>query len=161
MPVSPQDRFIETLGLISQTEGSPRISGQILGCLVLANEPLSLTEIAERLDVSKASVSTNVRLLEIRGMARREAMRGSRQDHWSVVENPHQQVLATLADRFRRNADTVKSIAADFPEQDNGQAARVAGFAEFYLRSADFLDSWAQTLAPQDQPEKEIPSDVG
>lgn len=55
--------FIETLGIQVEKLGFPRIAGRILGLLALSDAPLHLDDIATRLQVSRASVSTNTRLL--------------------------------------------------------------------------------------------------
>lgn len=157
MTDTPEDRFIETLGLISQGEGMPPIAGRILGHLVLADGACSLSEIAEALAVSKASVSTNVRLLEARGVVRREARRGSRQDHWRAMTQPQRSVLDSLATRFRRNAEEIAEIAADFPDAQVEKQAKVAEFADFYRRSAEFLSTWAATLDATDGADNAAP----
>ena len=146
MDPTPEDLFIETLGLISQSEGLPPIAGRILGYLVLADGACSLTEIAEALHVSKASVSTNVRLLEMRGTAVREARRGSRQDHWRAQTRPHRAMLENLAVRFRRNAERIDDIADSFPPDRRTNRDKVAEFSEFYRQSATFLAAWADEL---------------
>jgi len=146
MTQTPENRFIETLGLISQTEGMPPISGRILGYLVLADDACSLTDIAEALDISKASASTNVRLLEAKGIARREGKRGSRQDHWAVDPQPQRSLLDTLALRFRKNAETIDEIAEDFRPDQAKQREKVEEFSNFYRQSADFMAEWASTL---------------
>lgn len=146
MDQTPEDSFIETIGVISSAEGWPPISGRILGYLVLADGACSLTDIAEALNVSKASVSTNVRLLEAKGIAVREARRGSRQDHWRVETRPHRAVLESLAERFQRNARRIDEIATLFPDDKNSQRQKVEEFSEFYRRSSEFLASWSETL---------------
>ncbi|MGR3454731.1 GbsR/MarR family transcriptional regulator [Pseudooceanicola sp.] len=146
MTDSPADRFIEALGLISQTEGAPRISGQILGLLLLAEEPMSLDEIAESLNISKASASTNTRLLEARGTAVKVARKGSRRDLWMAEPDPQRRVLPALAERFRRHARTVHAIAMSFPPDDDARREKVARFATFYDESADFFDAWSARL---------------
>lgn len=159
MMETSEDKFVETLGLIFQAEGMPPIAGRILGRLTLADEAMSLTELAEGLQVSKASVSTNVRLLEMRGIAVRVARAGSRQDHWRAEPRMHQGMLEALSVRFRRNADRIDEIAAEFGASQGGQQAKVADFADFYRRSSDFLSSWAQTLgATAAQTGAQIPS---
>lgn len=151
MTDSPSDRFIEALGLITQADGAPRIAGQVLGLLLLADEPLSLNRIAEDLGVSKASASTNTRLLETRGMAVRVARKGSRQDLWTVEPDPQRRMLPVLAERFRRHAQTVQAIAASFPPEDDARRDKVARFAAFYNESADFFDAWSARLTAGDQ----------
>lgn len=141
-----ENRFIETLGMIWQAEGGPRIAGQILGYLILADGPRSLTDIAAALGVSKASVSTNVRLLEMRGMTSRVSNLGSRQDLWQAAPHPQSGTLMAMSDRFRRNAVQIGAIADDFPDTAADKREKVAQFAEFYEKSSDFLRQWADML---------------
>ncbi|WP_163849326.1 GbsR/MarR family transcriptional regulator [Pseudooceanicola aestuarii] len=159
-PTPAEDRFIETLGLISQQEGAPRIAGRIVGYLVLAGEARSLTRIAQALGVSKASVSTNLRQLETWGAAVREAHKGTRQDLWRAVETPQHSVLTAMAQRFDRHARTIDAIAAELteaPQDGDGKGKapapsarqKVADHADFYRRSADFLRDWTECLTPE------------
>ena len=152
MPATPHDRLIDIFGRIAQDEGMPRISGQIHAYLLLADEPRSLTEIADALGVSKASVSTNARMLEARGIARREGRVGSRQDHWRAVPRPQAGILAAMGDRFRRHAGELEGIAADLDGPHACAGHKVAGYARFYRQSAQFLDDWAATVAADDFP---------
>lgn len=140
------DKFIEALGLIWQAEGGPRIAGQVMAFLVLADGPASLTDIAEGLGVSKASVSTNVRLLELRGMTVRVARKGSRVDLWEAVPHPQGATLMSMADRFARNADRIGGIAGEIAAENPTKGEKVARFSEFYSSSAAFLRQWADTL---------------
>ncbi len=56
-----EQAFVENQGLFFERFGLPRIGGRILAHLLLAEEPLTLDQIAASLKVSKASVSTNMR----------------------------------------------------------------------------------------------------
>ena len=60
------DIFLQGAGKISSALLGMinKVGGQIYALLFLADEPLSLDEIAERLSVSKSNVSINIRLLE-------------------------------------------------------------------------------------------------
>jgi len=64
-------RFIENMGMYFESQGVPRIGGRILGVLLLAHEPLSAEEIGKILKVSRASISTNIRLLTSSGLVER------------------------------------------------------------------------------------------
>ncbi|MGH2586702.1 MAG: GbsR/MarR family transcriptional regulator [Dehalococcoidia bacterium] len=75
-------RFIEAVGLFFEDAGVPRIGGRLLGLLLLAERPLSLDEVARTLGVSRASVSTNSRLLIYAGMIERVGLPGDRRDYY-------------------------------------------------------------------------------
>lgn len=76
--------FIEELSLSAEADGFPRIAGRIIGLLIVRQEPVSFEEIAEQLQVSRGSISTNTRLLESRGALRRVSRLGERKDLFEV-----------------------------------------------------------------------------
>lgn len=51
--------FIEKTDLVSQTKGLHRIAGQILGMLTCDDEMVSFSDLARRLQVSRASINTS------------------------------------------------------------------------------------------------------
>lgn len=79
------ERFVERMGLEAETDGMPRIAGRVLGFLVTAESPASLEEIADRLRVSRGSISTNCRLLEQIGAAERVSLPGDRRDYYALA----------------------------------------------------------------------------
>ena len=64
-------QFTDRMGLLFEAEGQPRIAGRMFGYLLVSEDPRSLDQLAETLRVSKASVSTNARLLADKGMLER------------------------------------------------------------------------------------------
>lgn len=74
--------FIESMGLYFGQYNLPRIGGRILALLMVAERPLSLDDMAQMLLVSRASVSTNMRLLTSIGMAEQVGVPGDRRDFY-------------------------------------------------------------------------------
>ena len=100
-------RFIEKMGLLVETDGMPRIAGRILGLLLLTPEPLSLDALARELQVSKASASTNARLLERLGAVERVAKPGDRRDYYRVDNRMPERMLQIRLERVTRMRDLV------------------------------------------------------
>ncbi|MDY7229509.1 GbsR/MarR family transcriptional regulator [Hyalangium rubrum] len=87
-PLTADDhRFIESLGLHFEDQGIPRIGGRMLGLLMLAPKPLSLGTIAELLQVSPASVSTNVRRFHAKGLVQEISYPGDRRHYYVFSDN--------------------------------------------------------------------------
>ena len=63
--------FIEKFGMVAEQDGFPRIAGRMMGFLLLNEGPYTLDELAEELQISKTSASTNARLLEGHGVIER------------------------------------------------------------------------------------------
>ncbi|PJE28759.1 DNA-binding transcriptional regulator GbsR, MarR family [Pseudooceanicola antarcticus] len=146
MSESPIEDFIQTMGLMWSADGGPRIAGQIMGYLLLEGEPRTLAQMCDALQISKGSASTNARLLEAKGLARRVHPVGSRQDAFLAVPHPGPSMLKTVALRLRRQADEISRISAQFPEDEGAAQQRVVDFAEFYRKSADFMDEWTARI---------------
>lgn len=144
---SPTEDFIEQMGLMAQSEGGPRIAGQILGYLIVEGEPRTLAQMTEALKISKASASTNARLLVLKGSVRRVSPVGQRQDAYEALDFPNLAVIRAIGDRFRDHADKMTEISAGFPESHAGARERVSRFADFHRKTADFIDAWTEKLA--------------
>jgi predicted transcriptional regulator len=84
-----QTGFVERAGLLTEREGLPRIAGRIFGLLLLEPAELSLDEIAERLSVSRASVSTDARRLEQIGILERVGRLGDRRSYYRLAPCHH------------------------------------------------------------------------
>ena len=92
--------FVERAGCLCERDGLPRIAGRILGLLLVSPEPLALDAIAERLGVSRASVSTDARRLVEQGILERIGRPGDRKDYYQMAADSHvrslEQRLATV-----------------------------------------------------------------
>lgn len=151
MASSAVDRFIEEMGLISQEGGGPRIAGRILGLLIVEGRELSLNQISERLGVSRASVSTNSRLLVDRGILRLRAHGGDRQNYYELPPVPYSHLLLQMSGQFEKYATMIGACAAQIEaEPDGAEAAhRVQDLASFYRQSSEFLNIWFAHLRDQ------------
>ena len=123
--------FIEKIGLISQAEGLPRIAGRIFGTLVFDGEVVSFTDLAERLQVSRASISTCVRQLEERGLIKRLSKPGERQDYFQLAQNPYENLVAGAQKRARAAKSEIKDTLNALPK-GSGAAERLKAYAGFY-----------------------------
>ena len=91
--------FVERMGLALVADGLPRIAGRIFGLLLVSEKPCSLDELAAELRVSKASVSTNARLLEHRGVLEQVSRPADRRDYYRI---PGDLFTHTMAQRLAR-----------------------------------------------------------
>jgi len=123
--------FIEKTGLATQAEGLPRIAGRVFGMLVYDGDMVSFGDLATKLQVSRASISTSIRILEERGLVRRVTKPGERQDFFQLAPNPYATMLEGIQKRNRSiQADiteTIKSLPAGADA-----IARLSAHANFY-----------------------------
>lgn len=88
-----------------------KVGGQIYALLFLADEPLSLDEIAERLSVSKSNVSINIRMLEEFELVKQVWVRGSRKDYYAAQRVYPKKVLKKFLEKIQGTlSDAITTI---------------------------------------------------
>jgi DNA-binding transcriptional regulator GbsR (MarR family) len=126
------DQFIERLGLATEAEGLPRIAGRLMALLILESRPCSFDELAELLQVSPASVSTNTRLLESLGVIERVTRAGDRRAFFQLGIDPYGRLIEGSLSRMRRIAGIVEEAGRTLPRDMNGARQRLADMRRFY-----------------------------
>jgi len=142
------EHIVERMGLKFEQDGLPRAAGLILGRLLLAAEPLSLDDLAADLGISKASASTNARLLERLGAAERAVVPGDRRDYYFVHEELHNRILeerrrqiAELRDLLEAALHTPAAGDARVRERLNGL---VSLFHHLYRSLGEAAELWRE-----------------
>jgi DNA-binding transcriptional regulator GbsR (MarR family) len=133
--------FVERMGLILQADGKPRIAGRILGLMIVHGGPFGFTELAERLSVSRASISTNTRLLEDLGVIERTAMPGDRQDYFRLSRQPYARLLRGIVERMRRAREVVGGARGALPQDMTAAQERLAELDAFYEALIDNFET--------------------
>lgn len=131
------DEFIERMGLVTQGEGLPRIAGRILALLILHDESFSFSDLSEKLEVSRASISTNTRLLENLQMIERSSKKGERQDYFRLSKDPYISLMQGIHNRMQKANQMVKETKAALPKEWAGAQNRLNELGEFYSELLD------------------------
>ena len=79
-----EEGLVAVFADLAELFGNPRSYGQIYGLLFSSEEPLTMEEIARRLDISQGSISQGLRQLEAFGAVVKEKPDGSRQALYSA-----------------------------------------------------------------------------
>ena len=119
------------MGRQFEEDGAPRIAGRLFGFLMLQDEPCSLDDVAEQLQVSKGSASSNARLLEQLGIAERVTRAGDRRDYYQISPDIGErtleralQGLERMLQRLRRGAECAgRALAGACGERFEGTIA--------------------------------------
>ena len=124
------DSMLDGLGQLADYFGFSKVMGQLYGTLLLSAEPLSLDDMMARLDISKASVSTNMRSLDHMGMVRQVWVRGgsgrrkyyqAETDFWQIFSNvmsgremrDMERALSVMDENRQRISDAIPDLPAD------------------------------------------------
>ncbi|MER0239727.1 MarR family transcriptional regulator [Fulvimarina sp. MAC8] len=138
-------RFIERMGEHMEMEGMPRIAGRLFGLLLVDPGPVSFSNLAERLGVSRGSVSTNARLLEGKGLIERVSVEGERQDFFRLADRPFVNMIHGIAARMRETMTLIDEGCRDCggPAINDG----VLATRDFFAEAAANLEELAGRLA--------------
>lgn len=134
-------RFLDRMSAICLSEGMPPIAGRVFGLLLFDGGTLSFSELAEQLDVSRASISTSARFLEDRGLLRRVSRPGHRGDFFELPENPYRGLLAGQLDRNRAALTAINDTIGDLDGANLPDVTRrLHEFEAFYLALQDLTN---------------------
>ena len=103
-------QYAEKAALVFEELGLPRMAGRVIGWLLVC-EPAhqSLTELAETLQASKASISTSTRMLVQFGVIEKVSLPGDRRDYVRIKPEAWSQAMQ----KFERETRMVLELARD------------------------------------------------
>lgn len=130
------DAFIEALGLSIRQEGLPRIAGRMLALFIVYGGPLSFSGLADRLQVSRGSISSNARLLRQLGLIERFALPGDRQDYYRLCQAPYGHMLEGQLRRIEERLALVDTTLAALPAGWRDSRQRLSHLRDFYAAAA-------------------------
>jgi DNA-binding transcriptional regulator GbsR (MarR family) len=139
-------RFTDRMGLLFEAEGQPPIAGRIFGYLMVSEEACSLDQIAEALQVSKASVSTNARRLADAAVLERVCRPADRHDYYRMAPELFSRTMAERLRRWQRFTEAVGEARRTLPIRSERVRARLRGYETAYAYMVDAigdaLDRW-------------------
>lgn len=130
--VEPERQFAEEMAILFARFGIPRGAGRLLGWLLIC-EPSrqSTADVVAALGLSKASVSTAVRLLESYGLLTRAVVPGDRSDYYELRPDAFEAAHSQLG-TFRLFADLMDTGLAAIKDHSGPRAERLRETAAFY-----------------------------
>ena len=122
--------FIEKRGLMAEDDGQPRIMGRLWGLLMVMEDPITAADMAEMLQVSRGSISTNLKLLGMMNIITRRTHPGERETYYCIADHPYSALVARMAERMEVNRQMAEEALHGI---DNPVAQeRIKNLAKFY-----------------------------
>jgi DNA-binding transcriptional regulator GbsR (MarR family) len=150
-----QESMLDGLGQLATYFGFSKVMGQLYGALLMSADPLSLDDLVVLLDISKASVSMNLRTLEHMGMVRQVWVRGGggRRKFYEAEIDFMQIISNVLSSREMRDVDraltvmdeNAKRLSQSMPNMSDDEKR----LAELYLERMTQMQAlfrFAQTI---------------
>lgn len=100
----------EVANFCSQAWGLAPITGRILGWLLICDPPeQSAGDIADTIGASRASLTSNLRLLTTTGLVRRQTRQGQRTTYYRIEDDAFEKVVLGRLAAFAAFADIAES----------------------------------------------------
>jgi DNA-binding transcriptional regulator GbsR (MarR family) len=132
-------QFTDRLALLFENDGLPPIAGRIFGLLLLSDDALSLDQLAESLGVSKASASTNARLLAQLGVVEQVRRQGSRRDYYRMAPDLFERSMAQRLARWRRFTEVIGEGRRTLPLRSTEVRRRLEQYESGFSYMADAI----------------------
>jgi DNA-binding transcriptional regulator GbsR (MarR family) len=159
LPASYEAGLVDIFADLAELFGNPKSYGQIYGLLFASEVPMSMEEIAQRLDISQGSTSQGLRQLEAFGAVVKERNNGSRQALYTAKLEMKLLISGFLKERviprLESTESRIKALRASLATSSLKSQTQVSALSSFSLSSARFrLDrvaKWhrsARTILP-------------
>ena len=133
--------FVEKFCVIAEQDGFPRIAGRIMGFLLLNQGPYTLDELAEELQISKTSASTNARLLEQHGIIERVVKPGDRRDFYHLAENHWERMFDVVRKKMQRFQAVLDETMAALPVSETYARERLDETQRFHAFMLEHIET--------------------
>ncbi len=154
LPASYESGLVEIFADLAELFGNPKSYGQIYGLLFASEQPLSMEEIAQRLEISQGSISQGLRQLESFGAVLKERNDGSRQARYSAKLEMKLLISGFLKERviprLESTESRVKALRASLSSTSLRSQTQVSDLSSLRFR-LDRVAKWhrsARTLLP-------------
>lgn len=128
--------------------GFSDVMGRLYGTVLLSPEPMSLDDLAGSLEISKGSVSMNMRALERWGMAKEVWVRGERKKYYAAESDLWQVIRNVLGSRESREVQLALNVLGEsitkLKTAENELTPEEQELARYYLERIADLQSFFQ-----------------
>jgi DNA-binding transcriptional regulator GbsR (MarR family) len=142
------DSTVAGLGRLTRFFGFSDVMGRLYGTVLLSPEPMSLDDLASSLEISKGSVSMNMRALERWGMAKEIWVRGERKKYYAAESDLWQVIRNVLGSRESREVQLALNVlgesVAKLKTAENELSPEEQELARYYLERIADLQSFFQ-----------------
>ncbi len=146
--IAVNDSTIAGLGRLARFFGFSDVMGRLYGTLLLSPEPMSLDDLGDTLEISKGSVSMNMRDLERWGMAKEVWMRGERRKFYKAESDMWQVIRNVLGSREQREVQLALHVLGESIEKLQAAECQLSPeeqkVARFYLDRIGDLQAFFQ-----------------
>ncbi len=127
--------------MVMERMGASRTFGRLFGLLLVAETPLSLDDMAEVLQVSKPSVSTNTRMLEQSSLVRRVSVPGDRKHYYEIRPGAFERSLTARLPRLAEMVEILENGIETLPEGNTPARERLSEARDLYAFMSNHMNT--------------------
>jgi len=101
------------------------LMGRIVGLLIISEDPQSLDDIVEKLEMSKGPISQICRRLKERGLIEKVWIPGDRKDYYQTADDIFGKAYANQINKMQKNIEIAEKYLTQAQSLDNSEAEYV------------------------------------
>lgn len=142
-----KNKFVQTWGALGSQWGINKTMAQIHALLMVSNEPVSMEDIMEELQISRGNASMNLRALMDWGIVYKEYKAGERREFFTAEKDLDELAVKISRERSKREIKPalkvlkeVSSIDANATEEEKHFVDQTQKLYDFVLKADNVLD---------------------
>ena len=155
-----KNKFVQTWGALGSQWGINKTMAQIHALLMVSNEPVSMEDVMEELQISRGNASMNLRALMDWGIVYKEYKAGERREFFTAEKDLDELAVKISRERSKREIKPalkvlkeVSSIKSNATEEERHFVDQTTKLYDFVLKAdnmlekaTEFKDNWLGRL---------------
>lgn len=155
-----KNKFVQTWGALGSQWGINKTMAQIHALLMVSNEPISMEDIMEELQISRGNASMNLRALMDWGIVYKEYKAGERREFFTAEKDLDELAVKIARERSKREIKPalkvlkeVSTINLNATEEERHFVDQTTKLYDFLLKAdnmlekaTEFKDNWLGKL---------------
>ena len=155
-----KNKFVQTWGALGSQWGINKTMAQIHALLMVSNEPISMEDVMEELQISRGNASMNLRALMDWGIVYKEYKAGERREFFTAEKDLDELAVKIARERSKREIrpalkvlKEVSSIDSNATEEERHFVDQTTKLYDFVLKAdnmlekaTEFKDNWLGRL---------------
>ena len=155
-----KNKFVQTWGALGSQWGINKTMAQIHALLMVSNEPISMEDVMEELQISRGNASMNLRALMDWGIVYKEYKAGERREFFTAEKDLDELAIKIARERSKREIrpalkvlKEVSSIDSNATEEERHFVDQTTKLYDFVLKAdnmlekaTEFKDNWLGRL---------------
>ena len=146
-----KNKFVQTWGALGSQWGINKTMAQIHALLMVSNDPISMEDIMEELQISRGNASMNLRALMDWGIVYKEYKAGERREFFTAEKDLDELAVKIAKERSKREIKPalkvlkeVSSIESNNSDEANQFIDQTKKLYDFVLKADNMLDKMTE-----------------